>query len=69
MSFLVLPHQDNFIPEVFVFAPFPLQFSLNCLVSIEIQGLSSTGCNFQGLSRIFKVRANPVALLRLQQNN
>ena len=30
MSFLVLPHQDNFIPEVFVFAPFPLQFSLNC---------------------------------------
>ena len=45
--FLVLPHQ-----EVFVFAPFPFQFSLNYWVSIEIQGLiSSTYCNFQGLSR------------------
>ena len=29
-------------------------------VSTEIQWLSSTDCNFQGLSRSFKVRANPV---------
>ena len=49
--FLVLPHQENFIPKVFVFAPFPLQFLLNSYVSIEIQGISSTDCNFQGLSR------------------
>ena len=49
--FLVLPHQENFILTVFVFAPFPLQFFLNYSVSIEIQGLSSTDCNFQGLSR------------------
>ena len=34
-----------------VSAPFPLQFSLNYHVSIEIQGLSSTDCSFQGLSR------------------
>ena len=27
--FLVLPHQENFHPKVYVFAPFPLQFSLN----------------------------------------
>ena len=38
--FLVLPHQENFIPKVFVFALFPLQFSLHYLVGIEIQGLS-----------------------------
>ena len=49
--FSVLPHQENFILKVFVFAPFPLQFFLNYSVSIEIQGLSSTDCNFQGLSR------------------
>ena len=29
-------------------------------LSTEIQGLSSTDCNFQGLSRPFKVCANPV---------
>ena len=34
-----------------VSAPFPLQFSLNYNVSIEIQGLSSPDCSFQGLSR------------------
>ena len=43
-----------------MFAPFPLHFSLNYEVSIEIQGLSSTDYKFQGISRIFKVRANPV---------
>ena len=34
-----------------MFAPFSLKFYLNYKVSIEIQGLSSTDCNFQGLSR------------------
>ena len=48
-----------------MFAPFPLEFYLNYKVNTEIQGLSSTGRNFQGLSRIqgflrtFKVCANP----------
>ena len=41
MSFLVLS----------VFAPFFLEFHLNYKVSIEIQGLSTFDCNFQGLSR------------------
>ena len=41
MSFLVLS----------VFAPFFLEFHLNYKVSIEIQGLSTIDCNFQGLSR------------------
>ena len=34
-----------------MFAPFSLEFYLNSKVSIEIQGLSSTDCNFQGHSR------------------
>ena len=34
-----------------MFAPFSLKFYLNFTVSIEIQGLFSTDCNFQGLSR------------------
>ena len=52
MSFLVLPQHDLFYPEgLSVFAFFSLEFYLNYKVSIEIQGLSSTDCNFQGLSR------------------
>ena len=42
---------SNFIAKVFVFAPFSLKFYLNYKVSIRIQDLSSTHCNFQGLSR------------------
>ena len=45
-----------------MFAPFPLEFYLNYKVSTEIQGLSSTDCNFQGLLRTFKACANPVKL-------
>ena len=49
---LVLPQHEQFYPEgLSVFAPFSLEFYLNYRVSIEIQGLSSTDCNFQGLSR------------------
>ena len=52
MSFLVLSLQESFYPKGFsVFAPSSLEFYLNYKVSIEIQGLSSTDCNFQGLSR------------------
>ena len=37
MSFLALPHQEEFYPEgLSVFTPFPLQFPLNYKVSIEI---------------------------------
>ena len=43
-----------------MFAPFLLEFYLNDKVSTEIQGLSSTDRNFQGLLRTFKARANPV---------
>ena len=32
-----------------MFDPFSLEFYLNYKVSIEIQGLASTDCNFQGL--------------------
>ena len=49
---LVLPQHEQFYPEgPSVFAPFSLEFYLNYRVNIEIQGLSSTDCNFQGLSR------------------
>ena len=34
-----------------MFSPFSLEFYINYKVSIEIQGLSSTDCNFQGFSR------------------
>ena len=34
-----------------VFAPFSLEFYLNYKVSIKIQGLFRSDCNFQGLSR------------------
>ena len=41
---------EKFYPQgLSVFAPFPLQFYLNYKFSIEVQGLSSTDCNFQGL--------------------
>ena len=37
MSFLALPHQEQFYPEgLSVFTPFPLQFPLNYKVSNEI---------------------------------
>ena len=42
-----------------MFASFSLEFDLDYKVSIEIQGLSSSDCNFQGLST-FKVHFNPV---------
>ena len=52
IEILVLPQHEQFYPEgLSVFAPFSLKYYLNYKVSIEIQGLSSTDCNFQGLSR------------------
>ena len=49
---LVLPQHEQSYPEgLSVFAPFTLEFYLNYRVSIEVLGLSSTNCNFQGLSR------------------
>ena len=63
MSVLLHSHHKQFYPEdLSVFAPFPWQFSLDYKVSTKIQGLSSTNYNFQdfhGLSRTFKVCANP----------
>ena len=51
-SFLVLPQHELVYPEgLSVFVPLPLEFYLNYTVSNEIQGLSSTDHNFQGLSR------------------
>ena len=51
-SFLVLPQHEQFYPEgLSVFAPFSLEFYIHYKVSIEIQGPSSSDCNFQGLSR------------------
>ena len=46
-------NMSNFIPKVFLCLLFffNLELYLNYKVSIEIQGLSSTDCNFQGLSR------------------
>ena len=50
--FLVLPQNEQFYPEgLSVFTPFSLEFYVHYKVSIEIQGLSSSDCNFQGLSR------------------
>ena len=73
MSFLALPHQEEFYPEgLSVFTPFPLLFPLNYKVSIEISRTFQRRLHFQGLSmprifisnlktfkRIFNVRANP----------
>ena len=45
----------------FCVCSFSLEFYLSYKFSIEIQGVSSTDCNFQGLSRQdFQVVANPV---------
>ena len=50
--FLALPKHEQFYPEgLSVFAPFSLEFYIHYKVSIEIQGPSSSDCNFQGLSR------------------
>ena len=52
MSIFVLPQHEEFYPKgLSVFAPFSLEFYLNYKVGIEIQGRSSTDCNFQGLLR------------------
>ena len=51
-SFFVFPQHEQFHPEgLSVLAPFSLEFHIHYKVSIEIQGLSSSDCNFQGLSR------------------
>ena len=48
--FYFFHNMSNFIPNFIpVFAPFSLEFYSNYKISIEIQGLSSTNCNFQGL--------------------
>ena len=47
----VQKHEHFYPKSLSAFAPFPLQFSLNYKVSIVIQRLSSTDCNFQRLSR------------------
>ena len=53
-------HNEQFYPDgVSVFGPFGTWESGLDKASTEIQGLSSTDCNFQGLSKTFKVRANP----------
>ena len=58
MSVLVCSHHKQFYPEgLSAFAPFLLQLSLNYKVSTEIQGLSSTNCNFQHFFfRIFNLK-------------
>ena len=49
IEILVLPQHEQFYPEgLSVFAPFSLEFYLN------YKGLSSTDCNFQGLSRCMR---------------
>ena len=48
--------------------PVSLEFDLNYKVSIEIQGLSRTDCNFLGLL-IFKVHANPVLCYSKKKKN
>ena len=44
-------NMSNFVAKISVFAPFSLEFYLSYKVSIVIQGLSITDCNFQELSR------------------
>ena len=51
-----------------MFASFSLEFDLDYKVNIEIQGLSSTDCNFQGLST-FKVHVNPVLCYPKKKKN
>ena len=51
-SFSVFPQHEQFYLEgLSVFAPFSLEFYIHYKVSIEIQELSSSDCNDQGLSR------------------
>ena len=52
MSFLVLPHQENFIPKVFQFVPFPLQFPL-AMKSKDFPVPTAIFKNFQGLEFLF----------------
>ena len=60
---LALSHQENyFYPEVLCVCSFSFAVLPKLLVSIEIQGLSSADCNFQGLSRIFKVHTKPCSV-------
>ena len=57
MSLLLLPKHEQFYSECLsVSAPFPLEFEINCKVSNEIQGRSSTDCNFHTC-------ANPVTFI------
>ena len=74
LCFSLLPQHEWLYPEgLSVFASFSLKFYLN----YWIQGLVSTNCNFQGLSRpwifihnsrTFKVRSNPVFLALFKKN-
>ena len=50
--FSVLPHQENFIPKVFVFVPFPLQFPL-AMKSKDFPVPTAIFKNFQGLEFLF----------------
>ena len=52
MSFLVLPQHEQLYREgLSVFAPLGTRESGLDKISTEIQGLSSTDCNFHGLSK------------------
>ena len=50
-----------------MFPPLSLEFYLNYKVSIEIQGLSSTDCNFQGLSRRLSRFVQTLILYHMQE--
>ena len=52
MSFLVLSHQENFMPKVFEFVPFPLQFPL-AMKSKDFPVPTANFKNFQGLEFLF----------------
>ena len=52
----------EFYPEGLCVCSFSFAVLLKLSVSIEIQGLSSADCNFQGLSRIFKVHMKPCSV-------
>ena len=67
MSFLILPQHEQFYPEgLSVLVPFSMEFYLKYKVSIEIQSLSSTDCNFQGLSRRFSRFVQTLTLYHMQ---
>ena len=81
MSIFSSSTSGNFIPKVFVFAPFPLQFSLNCFKSWNLRTFPyrlqfsrtlkalNFYLKFQGLSRIFKVHTNPILLMEFESGN